>query len=244
MPPTEYMPPELLERAKNGDGGATEELLERNRGMITAVVRRFSGRLAGHSADENDLFQIASIGFIKAVRGFEPELGYCFSTYAMPKIVGEVRRFLRDDGMIKLGRGLRESSAAVAAERDRLTCELGREPSLSELSERMGLPCEEIAELFRASTPVDSLDRPLSEDGGSLGETLPCGSENEILEKISLRQAIEGLDSRSAAIIRLRFFSALTQQKTAAELGVSQVQVSRLEAKTISRLRELMGESG
>ena len=240
MPPTEYMPPELLKLAKEGDGDAAEELLERNKGMITAVVRRFSGRLGGHCADESDLFQIASIGFIKAIRGFEPELGYCFSTYAMPKIIGEVRRFLRDDGMIKLARGLREGSAALNIERDRLCASLGREPTVSELSSAMGIPPEEVAELFRASAPVDSLDRPLSEDGRSLGDILPCSGENELLEKISLRQAIEGLDSRSAAIIRLRFFSALTQQKTAERLGVSQVQVSRLEARTIQRLRELM----
>ena len=224
----------LLERAQRGDGDACERMLTENVGLIRSVARRYLGR--GVEAD--DLYQLGCLGFIKAVKGFDLAYGTQFSTYAVPKIAGEIRRFLRDDAPLKVERGARERAIAVSAAREKLRDELGREPTLSELSRSTGQTAEEIAELELAVTPPQSLSQEVG-DGFTLEQTLadPAADQEE---RIALRSAIDALPERERMTILLRYFKGLTQERAARVLGVSQVQVSRLERKALERLREAM----
>lgn len=229
---------ELLAQAQQGDETATEEVLRQNSGLIWAVVRRYYGR----GVESDDLYQLGCLGFLKAVRGFDTAYGTQFSTYAVPKIAGEIRRFLRDSGAIKVGRSVREQSFVIYAARDRLRFELGREPTLSELSEVTGLSAEEIASTELATAPPDSLQQE-NADGLSLESTLAdSATEESMVEKIALRSAVGHLPEQEAQTILLRFFRGMTQQQCAKVLGVSQVQVSRLEKRAIERLRREMEE--
>ena len=224
----------LLEAAREGDNIACERLLEENSGLVWSIVRRYFGR----GADPEDLYQLGCLGFLKAVRGFDPALGYQFSTYAVPKIAGEIRRFLRDDGAVKVSRGLRERGGSVRQARDRLQTALGREPSLSELAEETGLEPEEIAAAETANAPVSSLQMDLG-DGLTLEQTVGDGGmEETVLEKLALREAVAALPDRERQVIELRYFRCLTQDKTAQILNVSQVQISRIEKKAMEKLRE------
>ena len=227
---------DLLLQARDGDEAAAAQVLEENSGLIWAVVRRYFGK--GVEAD--DLYQLGCLGFLKAVRGFDTSYGTQFSTYAVPKIAGEIRRYLRDSGTIKVGRSLREQGVCVYAARERLRTELGREPVLSELSEATGLTPEEIAAAELASAPPDSLSQE-NADGLTLESTLasPVTEEN-LLERIALRSAIDRLPEQEQKTILLRFYKGLTQQQCARILGVSQVQVSRLEKRAIEKLRRDM----
>ncbi|MBQ2445466.1 MAG: sigma-70 family RNA polymerase sigma factor [Oscillospiraceae bacterium] len=228
---------ELLRSAKTGDRQAYEELVINNNGLIWSVARRYFGR----GVDPDDLYQLGCLGFLKAVEGFDLEYGTQFSTYAVPKIAGEIRRFLRDDGTIKVSRSLKERSAMIKLTRQRLTASLGREPSLSELSEETGLDPEEIATAETATTATESIQRRSGEEGFALEDVLTDGSmEEEILDRISLQDALAKLPERDRMVIRLRFFHSLTQDKTAKLLGVSQVQVSRIEKKALAALRTYM----
>jgi RNA polymerase sporulation-specific sigma factor len=201
------------------------------------VVRRFFGR----GVDPEDLYQLGCLGFLKAIDGYDAEFGTQFSTYAVPKIAGEIRRFLRDDGTVKVSRTLKEQAAQIRLARNKLTVQLGREPLLSELSQETDLTPEEIAAAEQAVLPTDSLQRPAGEDGCSLEQLLPGEEiEEKILETVALRAAVGQLEPRQKAIIDLRYFRAMTQEKTAAVLGISQVQVSRMERKALTRLRELL----
>lgn len=228
--------PELLEAARAGDREACTRILEENAGLIWSVVRRFYGR----GAEPDDLYQLGCLGFLKAIQGFDDAYGTQFSTYAVPKIAGEIRRFLRDDGPVKVSRGVKERSAAVYAARTRLTAALGREPALSELAENIGLPPEEIAAAETAAAPVASLQMETAE-GFTLESVLgEDGMEDNVVERVALRSAIDGLPERERQVILLRFYRNLTQDRTARVLGVSQVQVSRVERKAIEHLRRLM----
>lgn len=228
---------ELLRSAKTGNRQAYEELVINNNGLIWSVARRYFGR----GVDPDDLYQLGCLGFLKAVEGFDLEYGTQFSTYAVPKIAGEIRRFLRDDGTIKVSRSLKERSAMIKLTRQRLTASLGREPSLSELSEETGLDPEEIATAETATTATESIQRRSGEEGFALEDVLTDGSmEEEILDRISLQDALAKLPERDRMVIRLRFFHSLTQDKTAKLLGVSQVQVSRIEKKALAALRTYM----
>ena len=229
----------LLEQARRGDRAAKERLLSENTGLIWSVVRRFYGR----GVDPDDLYQLGCLGFLKAIDGFDTEYGTQFSTYAVPKIAGEIRRFLRDDGAIKISRTIKEQAGMLRGVRGRLTVELGREPRISELAEASGLSPEEIAVIETAMLPTDSLQRPTGEDGCSLEQLLPGEAiEDRIIESVALQDAIAKLEPRQRAIISMRYFRGMTQDKTAAVLGVSQVQVSRLERKALKQLRELLKE--
>ncbi len=229
----------LLDQAKSGDRSARERLLTENAGLIWSVVRRFYGR----GAEPDDLYQLGCLGFLKAIDGFDPAFGTQFSTYAVPKIAGEIRRFLRDDGAVKVSRTIKEQATALRNIRSRLTLELGREPKLSELAEAAGLTVQEIAVIETAMLPTDSLQRPAGEDGASLEQLLPGVNDTDrILEAVALRDAISQLEPRQRAIISMRYFRGMTQDKTAQVLGVSQVQVSRLERKALGALRELLKE--
>lgn len=229
----------LLEQARQGDTEARERLLQENVGLIWSVVRRFYGR----GAEPDDLYQLGCLGFLKAIEGYDPAFGTQFSTYAVPKIAGEIRRFLRDDGAIKVSRTIKEQAVMLRSLRSRLTLELGREPHLSEVAEASGLTVQEIAVIDTAMLPADSLQRPAGEDGCSLEQLLPGERiEEKIIESVSLNDAISHLEPRQQTVIRMRYFRGMTQEKTAGVLGVSQVQVSRLERKALKSLREILEE--
>ena len=229
---------ELIRRRQAGDRDAADILVAENAGLIWSVAKRFLGR----GADAEDLYQLGCLGFLKAVDGFDPEFGTQFSTYAVPKISGEIRRFLRDDGAIKVSRSLKERSATIRQMRARLSSALGREPSLRELSDHTGFTPEEIAAAEAAVMEVESIHRECGEEGFTLENILTdTESEERLLEKIALRQAIAELPQRERTVIQLRYFHGLTQDRIARVLGVSQVQVSRIEKKAIGILREKIG---
>lgn len=226
----------LLDRAQSGDKDACGKMLEENSGLIWAVVRRYYGC----GAEPEDLYQLGCIGFIKAVKGFDITYGTKFSTYAVPKIAGEIRRFLRDDGPVKVGRTLRERGQSIWSARQRLRTSLGREPRLSELAAETGWNAEEIATAELATSTPDSLQQETAE-GLTLESTLGTEAPEEALvEKIALREAIRALPEREQETIFLRFFKCMTQEQAARILGVSQVQVSRLERKGVAHLREML----
>lgn len=226
--------PELLEEARRGDNDARAQLMEENAGLIWSIVRRYYGR----GVDPEDLYQLGCLGFLKAVRGFEPGFGCQFSTYAVPKIAGEIRRFLRDDGVVKVSRTLKERAGMVRSARERLAAQLGREPSLSELAAETGLEPEDIAAAEEASQPVASLQME-TEDGFTLESVLGTeGMEEGMVERLALRGAVESLPERERQVIALRYFRSLTQERAARVLGVSQVQVSRLERRAVEHLRQ------
>ena len=225
---------ELLRAAQDGDRDACQRAVMENNGLIWSVVRRYYGR--GVEAD--DLYQLGCLGFLKAVQGFDFTYGTCFSTYAVPKIAGEIRRFLRDDGTVKVSRSLKERAAKIKAARQRLMGELGREPTLQELSRDTGLEPEEIACAETATGATESIQRRTGEDGFALEDILTDGEmEEDIVERIAQREAISSLSEREQMVIKLRFFHGLTQDKTAKILGVSQVQISRIEKKALAALR-------
>ena len=230
---------ELLRQAQAGDARAMETLVEENTGLVWSVAKRFLGR--GCEAD--DLYQLGCLGFLKAVEGFDLEYGTQFSTYAVPKIAGEIRRFLRDDGAIKVSRGLKEQAAAIKITRSRLTAALGREPTVQEISNQTGFSPEEIAMAETATAATESIQRQMGEEGFALENILTdTESEEKMVEKIALKQAVSRLPEREQLVIKLRFFHSLTQERVAKVLSVSQVQVSRIEKKALGLLRELLQE--
>lgn len=228
---------ELIRAAKNGDESAFEQIVKENSPLVWSIVRRFLGR----GVDPDDLYQLGCLGLIKAVRGFDEGLGNQFSTYAVPKIAGEIRRFLRDDSTIKVSRVLKERSTKIRHTAEVLRAELGREATLSELAAATELTPEEIAQAECATTQTDSLNREINEDGQTLEDLLGNrGIEDNALEYISLSQAIETLPQRERIVIMLRFFRCMTQQQSAKVMGISQVQVSRIERSALNHLREKM----
>ena len=229
---------ELLQAAQNGDQSACEQAVLENNGLIWSIVRRYYGR----GVEPDDLYQLGCLGFLKAVQGFDFTYGTCFSTYAVPKIAGEIRRFLRDDGAVKVSRSRREQAQMLYGVRNRLRQELGREPSISELSEATDLPVEEIAQIDLAVCAPESLQQELS-DGFTLENTLGTEyPEESIVERVALQEAIKKLPEKERMTILLRYFRALTQEQTSRILGVSQVQISRLEKRGLHRLREFFGD--
>ena len=228
---------ELISRAQSGEQAAKEALVEENSGLIWSVSRRFLGR----GAEMDDLYQLGCLGFLKAVDGFDLEYGTQFSTYAVPKIAGEIRRFLRDDGAVKVSRSLKEQAATIKSTRNHLTAALGREPTVQEISRQTGFSPEEIALAETATAATESIQRENGEEGFSLENILTdTESEERMVEKIALRQAVEALPEREKMVVKLRYFHSLTQQRVAKVMNVSQVQVSRIEKKALERLRELM----
>lgn len=231
--------PSLLEAAQGGDNDACERLILDNSGLIWSVARRYYGR----GVDPEDLYQLGCLGFLKAVRGFDLSYGTQFSTYAVPKIAGEIRRFLRDDGALKVSRSIKERAAALHQSRLILAQKLGREPTLGELSDATGLDAEEIATAETAVQSVTSLHSETGEDGFTLESVLSVGSmEDDLIERVTLRQAIDALPERERMVILLRFYKNLTQDKASRVLGVSQVQVSRMERRAVAHLRAVLRE--
>ena len=227
---------ELIALSQKGDRRATESLVEENAGLIWSVAKRFLGR----GVEAEDLYQLGCLGFLKAVEGFDLEYGTQFSTYAVPKISGEIRRFLRDDGAVKVSRSIKEQASVIKSTRNRLTHALGREPTINEIARQTGFTPEEIAVAETATAATESIQREAGEEGFSLEDVLTdTESEERMVEKIALRQAIENLPVREAMVIRLRYFHGLTQDRTAKVMKVSQVQVSRIEKKAITMLMEM-----
>lgn len=228
---------ELLQAAQQGDRSACEQAVIENNGLIWSVVRRYYGR----GVEPDDLYQLGCLGFLKAVQGFDFSYGTCFSTYAVPKIAGEIRRFLRDDGTIKVSRSIREQAQVLCSTRERMRQQLGRDPHLSELSEATGFAVEEIAQIECASKPPESLQQETAE-GMTLESVLGTEApEERFIEEIALREAIDALEDKERMTILLRYFKGLTQAQAARVLGVSQVQISRLERRSLEKLRKSFG---
>ena len=208
-----------------------------NTGLIYSVIKRFLGR----GVESDDLYQLGCLGFLKAVDGFDLQYGTQFSTYAVPKIAGEIRRFLRDDGAVKVSRSIKEQAMQVNTVRSKLSYLLGREPTLSEISDQTGIPVDEIAMIENATAMVESIHQPNGQDGFTLESVLSdTESEEQMIEKVILRQSVSQLPEREKMVIHLRFFHSLTQERVAKIMSVSQVQVSRIEKRAILRLRDLM----
>ena len=226
-----------IQAAQQGDREAGGRLIEENSGLIWSVARRYFGR----GTDPEDLYQLGCVGFLKAVEGFDESFGTEFSTYAVPKISGEIRRFLRDDGAVKVSRGLKEQANRLRAAHISLEQRLGREPTVSELSAETGVSPEDIAFAETAAGPTESLQREANEDGFTLELVLgDYQAEEKMLERVALRAAIERLPEREKQVIALRYFHGMTQQSCARVLHVSQVQISRLERRAVERMREWM----
>lgn len=227
----------LINRSQNGDIEARSLLVEQNAGLIWSVAKRFIGR----GVETEDLYQLGCLGFLKAIEGFDLEFGTQFSTYAVPKISGEIRRFLRDDGTVKVSRSIKERAVTIKAAQSYLTGKLGREPSIEELSTYTGITVEDIALANNATAAIESIHQETGEEGFSLESVLTdTESEDQMLERITLRNSIDKLPEREAMVIRLRYYHGLTQERVSKVLQVSQVQVSRIEKKALTRLRELI----
>jgi len=225
---------ELIARSRAGDQDAKEMLVTENTGLIWSVSHRFIGR----GVDADDLYQLGCVGFLKAVDGFDLSYGTQFSTYAVPKIAGEIRRFLRDDGAVKVSRSIKEQAVQINTMRNKLIGLLGREPSITEISNHTGISCDDIAMIECAVSGVESIHGQ-SDEGFSLENVLTdTESEEKMIEKMALRQAIAKLPEREKEVLQLRYYHGLTQERTAKILRVSQVQISRIEKKAISHLRE------
>ena len=228
---------ELIAKCQAGDEQAKEVILKQNAGLIWSVVKRFSGK----GTETEDLYQLGCLGFLKAVDGFDLQFGTQFSTYAVPKIAGEIRRFLRDDGAIKVSRSIKERGATIKTAHNALQQRLGRDPTIQELSDHTGISLDEIVEAESAMSVVESIYQSAGEDGFSLEDVLTdTQGEDQVLEQISLRQAIGCLPEKEKMVIKLRYFHGLTQERTAKILSVSQVQVSRIEKKALIILRKMM----
>ena len=227
----------LIIRSQSGDEAAKEQLIIENSGLIWSVVRRFIGR----GTDPDDLYQLGCLGFLKAVDGFDVNYGTQFSTYAVPKISGEIRRFLRDDGAVKVSRGLKERASTVKTARNQLMHTLGREPTVHEIAVDTGISEEEILIAETATADVESIHQSIGENGFSLESVLTdLQSEESVMERVLLKQAISQLAERDALVIKLRYYHGLTQQRVSKVLHVSQVQVSRIEKKALLQLRKLI----
>jgi RNA polymerase sporulation-specific sigma factor len=218
---------------------ATERLIESNAGLIKSIALRFKER----RYDLEDLMQIGTIGMIKAIRSFDLDRGTCFSTYAVPLIFGEIRRYIRDEGPIKIGRQYKRIGVMLSREKNRIISEEGREPHISELAALCGVSKEEAAMALDAMTPIASLSDMVfgDEDGVELEDTLADGETSSdmerILNKIALGQAVSRMPAEWQKIVMLRYYRNYTQQQTADRLGLSQVKVSREEKKILEFLR-------
>lgn len=244
----------LIARSQSGDKGAREVLIEKNLGLVHSIVRRFAGR----GADPEDLFQIGVIGLIKSIDNFNLNLGVKFSTYAVPMITGEIKRFLRDDGLVKISRTLKEHNYQVRMARQKLQSALGRDPSIQEIAEEVSLSVEDVVMAMEAGIEVESIYAASSQEDGSemylvdrivrdrhqtVGRSAQGDSEDhekeQLLNHMLLEELLGALNPQERRLIRMRYFQDKTQTQIAEVLGISQVQVSRLEKRILLRLRAL-----
>lgn len=227
-----------IRAAQTGDQTAMEALLQENTPLVWSVAKRFYGR----GCEPEDLFQLGAIGLLKAIRAFDLQRPVELSTYAVPMIMGEIRRFLRDDGPVKVSRTLRERAAMLRQLQTRLESDTGQSPRLSDLCRESGLQPEEVLEALNAPRDTDSLDAALPGQERTLGEVLPAGGEGRVVEGLALQEAISRLEPQLRQVILLRYMRDLTQQKIAVILGMTQVQVSRLEKKARLQLQNALRE--
>lgn len=228
----------LIREIKNGSASALDELMSSNMGLVKNIARRFIGR----GTDYEDIVQIGSIGMIKAAKSFDESYGTAFSTYAVPLIIGEIRRFLRDDGMIKVSRDIKRRAISVLRAKEEYIKQNSREPKMSELCALCGLSADEIVECLDATSPVCSLQDQIGDDGMTVEMVTPS-PDNEIdklTDVIALGEAVRTLDELSQKIIALRFYRELSQQQTAKILGITQVKVSREEKKIFEKLKKCL----
>lgn len=237
---------ELLKLAAEGDESAKAQLIAANMGLVRSIANRFRDRIDGssdnHGCDFEDLIQIGIIGMIKAIKSFDPNYGTAFSTYAVPLIIGEIRRFLRDDGLIKISRTTKKQNAMILRERERFIKESGREPTLDELSVLCSLTKEELIFALGSGTPCHSLSDSVGDDGVELEDLIQSG-DNEIdtlTDRLALKEALGNLPPEQREIIVLRYFRDLSQQQTAEILGLTQVKISREEKKIFEKLRKML----
>ena len=245
----------LIARSQAGESEAREVLIESNLGLVRHIVRRFSGR----GYDLEDLFQIGAIGLIKAIDKFDLSLGLKFSTYAVPMITGEIKRFIRDDGPVKVSRTIKENGMKVKLARQRLQAEEGREPTLQEIADQTGLSVEDVVLAMEACVEVESIysavyqddgnevylvDKVVQGQSGAVGRSAVGGCESEdrekegVLNRMLLEQLLDSLKPSDRELICMRYFQNKTQMEIAASLGISQVQVSRMEKRILLGMRE------
>lgn len=228
----------LIRRAHQGDKKARDTLFEENIGLVYSTIKRFLGR----GVDPEDLFQIGSIGLLKAVDKFDLSFDVKFSTYAVPMIIGEIKRFLRDDGIVKVSRSLKENQYKVFLAREELERSLGREPLLSEISQKVGITMEELVAVMESKVEIESLYKTIYQGEGTeimLMDKLPekHNCQDGVLDKIFLEEILGTLEFKERQLIYMRFFQDMTQTEIAQKLGVSQVQISRMEKRVLGKLR-------
>ncbi len=231
----------LIKEAQNGNKEAFEYIINENIGLIWSVVKKFQGR----NIDNDDLFQLGSMGLVKAVKNFNFNFNVKFSTYAVPMILGEIKRFIRDDGIIKVSRGLKETAFKAMKAREILIMNGNKEPTIDEIAEYINIDKETIILSMNASQEVDSIDRNLSNDKGkeiNVIDTIVSEDDKseKIVNNILLKQTLKKLGDKEKMIITMRYIEELTQSQVAKKIGVSQVQVSRLEKKILLKMREYM----
>ena len=228
---------ELITLAQQGDDEATEIIIKENSGLIWSVVKKFANR--GYEPD--DLYQIGAIGLLKCIRKFDMTYDVKFSTYAVPMIIGEIKRFLRDDGMIKVSRPMKELASKARYMQESLTNRLGRQPTLSELANEVGASVEDLIVAMESGMEVESLYTTIHQGEGGpiyLIDKLNTEKGDEMIDMIALKQIIGRLRPKERQVIWMRYFQDKTQTEVAKEIGVSQVQVSRIEKKVLQTLRE------
>lgn len=234
----------LIELAHQGDKEARDRLVQENMGLIWSIVRRFGNR----GYEQEDLFQIGCIGLIKAIDKFDNTFEVKFSTYAVPLIMGEIKRFMRDDGMIKISRSVKENSWKIRKTSVEMAQSLGREPTIEEISQEMDIPVQDIVIAMESLTEVESIYRSVYQNDGSeiylidkiSNEKAGEEQTDKILNSLVLEQVISGLDESEKNLLNLRYFQNKTQTEVAKKLGISQVQVSRLEKKLLCKMRKEM----
>jgi len=233
---------ELINRAQGGDNSAAEQLIKNNSGLIWSVVKKFAKR--GYEPD--DLYQIGSIGLLKCIRKFDSSYDVKFSTYAIPMIIGEIKRFLRDDGLIKISRPLKELATKARYVQEQLTARLGRQPTISELAHEVGADVEDLVVAMEAGLDVESLHATIYQGDGSPIYLIDKVAQNhdggdKAITVMALKQLIGRLKPKERQVIILRYFQDKTQMEVAKAIGVSQVQVSRIEKKVLLGLKEALG---
>ncbi len=234
---------ELLERVRSGDTEAESEFINANMGLIRSIALHFKERAAeSHGCDLEDLMQLGAIGLIKAMKSYDPGFGTVFSTYAVPLIIGEIKRFLRDDGPVKVSRTTKRLGAQIMHEREAFLRREGREPSVEELCGICGISREELCSALLAAKPPHSFSDTVTDDGMQLGELIPSETDelDGLCDKLSLREAIASLPPLWREIIALRYFRECSQQQTAQILGLTQVKISREEKKIFTKLRSML----
>lgn len=234
---------ELLNLAKAGDSEAMNKLIEMNLPLVMSISKKFLNR----GYDYEDIFQIGSIGLVKAINNFNVDYNVKFSTYAVPMIIGEIKRFLRDDGMIKVSRNVKSLARKISIYREQLSKTLKRNPTIEELAEHAGVEKEEIVFAIESSNSLQYLYDTIHQDDGApvllidkLSEEKKC--DDNLIERIALKEALRSLDDKSRQIIMLRYFKDKTQVQVAKMLGISQVQVSRIEKKVLAQMKKKLEE--